>query len=159
MGPESVETATSDLGDQETDTGKITDGVAGTTETLDKHLVVLVAEGHATVTGHEASDSLVVFFELDSDALSNTGVGLLGLDTDFFDDDARGVGGTLEGLPPLSSLVRELPLLVSPQIKSALVLQLATSTNTTWFMFAHVCLLLCEIRDLFINTRTSSIIV
>ena len=153
MGPESVETAASNLRDQETDAGQITDGVAGTTKALNQHLVVLVAEGHATITGHEASDSLVVFFELDSDALSNTGVGLLGLNADLLDDDAGGVGGACEGLSPLRSLMRQLPLLVSPQIKSALVSQLATSTDTTWLMFSHVCLLLCEIRDLFINTR------
>jgi len=125
--------------------------VAGTTETLDKHFIVLIAETHTTVTGDEASDSLVVFFELDSDTLSNTGVGLLGFDTNFLNNDARGVGSTLEGLSPLSSLVREPILFVSPKVQFSLVSKLATSTNTTWFMFAHVCLLLCEIRDLFIK--------
>ena len=151
MGPESVETAPSNLRDEETDTGQVTDGVAGATETLDEHLVILVAEGHATVTGHEARDSLVVFFELDSDTLSNTGVGLLRLDTDLLDDDAGGVRSALERLAPLGGLMSKLVLLVSPQVQPSLVLKLATSADTTRFMFAHVYLLLCEIRDLFIN--------
>ena len=123
-----------------------------TTEALDQYFVVLVAEGHATVTGHEAGDSLIVFFELDSDTLSNTGVGLLGLDTDLLDDDAGSVGSTTEWLSPLSGLMREFVLLVSPEVQSSLLLQLATCLDTTWFMSAH-SKLLCEIRDLFINTN------
>ena len=150
MGPEGVKTITGNLGNQEAHTGQVTDGVAGTTETLDEHLVILVAEGHATVTGHEAGDSLIVFFELDSDTLSNTGVGLLGLDTDLLDDNAGGVGSTTEWLSPLSGLMREFVLLVSPEVQSSLLLQLATCLDTTWFMSAH-SELLCEIRDLFIN--------
>ena len=105
MGPECEETATSNLGDEETHAGQVTDGVTGTTETLNKNLVVLVAEGHTTITGDEGGDSLVVFFELDSDTLSNTGVRLLGLDTDLLDDNAGSVGSTLERLSPLSGLM------------------------------------------------------
>lgn len=150
MGPESVETITSDLGNHKTDTGQITDGLTGTTETFDEDLVVLIAEGHATVTWDEAGDSLIVFFELDSDTLSNTGVWLLGFDTDLLDDNAAGVGSTTEWFSPLSGLMSKFVLLVSPKVQSSLILQLATSLDTTWFMRAH-CKLLCEIRDLFIN--------
>jgi len=138
VGPQGVETIAGNLGDEETDTGQITDGVAGTTETLDEDLVVLVAEGHATVTGNEAGDSLVVFFELDSDTLSNTGVRLLGLDTNLLNDNAAGVGSTLEWLSPLSGLMREFVVLISPQVQSSLVLELATSSDTTRLMFSHV---------------------
>lgn len=150
MGPESVETIASNLGNQESDTGQITDGVAGTTETLDEDLVVLIAEGHTTVTWDEAGDSLIVFFELDSDTLSNTGVWLLGFDTDLLDDNTASVGGTTEWLSPLSGLMGKLVLLVSPKVQSSLILQLATSSDTTWLMGTH-SKLLCEIRDLFIN--------
>ena len=140
MGPQGVETIAGNLGDEETDTGQITDGVAGTTETLDEDLVVLVAEGHATVTGNEAGDSLVVFFELDSDTLSNTGVRLLGLDTDLLDDDARSVRATLEGLSPLSGLVRLLVGLVGPTVVSSLDGQLATGIDSTRFVCSHMFL-------------------
>lgn len=138
VGPQSVETIAGNLGDQETDTGQITDGVTGTTETLNKDLVVLVAEGHTTVTGDECSDSLVVFFELDSDTLSNTGVRLLGLNTNLLDDDTTGVGSTLEWLSPLGGLMGEFVVLIGPKIQSSLVLKLATSSDTTRFMFSHV---------------------
>lgn len=137
VGPQSVETIAGNLGDQETDTGQITDGVTGTTETLNKDLVVLVAEGHTTVTGDEAGDSLVVFFELDSDTLSNTGVRLLGLNTNLLDDDTTGVGSTLEWLSPLGGLMGEFVVLIGPKIQSSLVLKLATSSDTTRFMFSH----------------------
>ena len=150
MGPESVETITSDLGNHKTDTGQITDGLTGTTETLDKNFVVLVAEGHATVTGNEAGDSLIVFFELDSDTLSNTGVWLLGFDTNLLNDNAAGMGSATEWLSPFSGLMGKFVLLVSPKVQSSLILQLATSLDTTWFVRAH-SKLLCEIRDLFIN--------
>ena len=131
MGPESVETAAGDLGDQETHSGKITDGVTGTTETSDEDLVVLVNEGHATITGDEAGDSLIVFFELDSDTLSDTGVGLLGLNANLFDDDTTGVGGTLEGLSPLGSLVSLLVALVGPSVVSSRWSQSVNSNNSS----------------------------
>ena len=137
MGPQGVETIAGNLGDEETHTGQITDGVTGTTETLNEDLVILVAEGHATITGNEAGDSLVVFFELDSDTLSNTGVRLLGLNTNLLDDNAAGVGSTLEWLSPLSGLMREFVLLISPQVQSSLVSELTTSSDTTRFMFSH----------------------
>lgn len=73
----------------------------GATEPSDEDLVVLVDEGHASVARHEASDSLVVFLELDSHALSHGGVGLLGLNGDLLYHDARSVRRALEGLPPL----------------------------------------------------------
>jgi hypothetical protein len=44
------------------------------------------------VTEHtESSDLLSVLDQLDSDALSNGGVGLLGLDTDLLEHDSLGV--------------------------------------------------------------------
>jgi hypothetical protein len=72
---------TSDLDDLETDTGKVTDGVARAAETSDEDLVVLVDEVQATIVGNEASDLLAVLDELDTDTLTNGGVRLLSLDT------------------------------------------------------------------------------
>jgi hypothetical protein len=112
--PEGVEGHAGDLDDLETHSRKISHGVAGTTEPGNEDLVVLVDEGHTTVSGHEASDSLVVFLELDSHALSHGGVRLLGLDGDLLDHDAGGVRRTLEGLSPLGVLVRLVVVVIGP---------------------------------------------
>ena len=112
--PEGVQRHCGNLDDSESDSWQITDGVARTTETGDEHLVVLIDERHTAISGHEASDSLVVFLELHSDTLSHGGVGLLGLDGDLLDDDAGGVRGALEGLPPLGVLMRLVVVVVGP---------------------------------------------
>ena len=41
--------------------------------------------------GHESGDLLTILDELNADTLPNGGVGLLGLNTDFLEDDALGV--------------------------------------------------------------------
>ena len=127
--PESVEWDAGNLHNSESDTRKITDGMAWTTETSNEHLVVLVDEGHATISRNEASDSLVVFLELDSHTLSDGRVGLLGLDGNLLDDDAGSVGSALEGLSPLGNLIRLVEVVVSPSKR-----ELGTITiSTCWF--------------------------
>jgi hypothetical protein len=137
VSPERVETAAGDLADDEADAGQITDGHARATETGNEDLVVLVTEAHATVTRHEAGDSLIVFFELHTDALTDTGVGLLGFDTDLLDDDAAGVGGPTEGLAPLSGLMGFLVVFVGPLVVFSFDSELATSINTTRLVTTH----------------------
>ena len=95
---QSVQADGRDLDDLETDTGQITDGVAGTAETSDEDLVVLLDEVEATVVGDEGDDLLAVLDELDTDALTNGGVRLLGLNTDLVKDDSLGVGRSTEGV-------------------------------------------------------------
>ena len=63
----------------ETDSRNITDGVTGTTETGNQHLVVLIHVVQATITRHEGSDLLAVLDQLHTDALTNGRFGLLGL--------------------------------------------------------------------------------
>lgn len=65
----------------ETDTGNITDGVTLTTETGDQHLIVLLNVVQATVTGHERGDLLAVLDQLHTNALPDSGIRLLSLDT------------------------------------------------------------------------------
>ena len=79
-----------------------------------EHFVVLVTELHATVLWHVRSDSLVVLFELHSDAFTYGRVGLFGFNTNLVDDDSSGVGRSGEGLLPLSNLMCRLVLLVGP---------------------------------------------
>ena len=88
------------LGDLESDAGNITDGVTLTTETGNEHFVVLIDEGESTVTGDVRSNSLVVLFELHSDALTNGGVGLLGFDSNLLNNNASGLRRASEGLLP-----------------------------------------------------------
>lgn len=116
--PESIERDTSDLDDSESDSWQITDGVTRSTETSNEHLVVFIDESHTTILRNESSDSLVVLLELNSDTLSDGGVGLLGFDSDLFDDDACGVGRTSEGLSPLGVRVRLVVVLIGPSIRN-----------------------------------------
>ena len=112
--PESEEGSGGDLSDLESDTGQITDGVAGTTETGNEYLVVLVNETHTTITGDKGSNSLVVLFELDSNALSNSRVRLLGLDGDFLNDDSGSVRSSTEGFLPAGGLVSFFVTFIGP---------------------------------------------
>ena len=65
----------------ETDSRNITHGVTRTTETGNQHLVVLVHVVQATIARNEGSDLLAVLDQLHTHALTNGGVGLLGLHT------------------------------------------------------------------------------
>jgi hypothetical protein len=53
---------------------------------------------------------------LHSDTLSDGRVGLLGLNGDLLDDDAGGVGCTLEGLSPLGVLIGFVVIVIGPSI-------------------------------------------
>ena len=114
--PEGEQRSTSDLLNLEAHTWNITDGVTGTTETSNEHLVVLIDEGHATITGHVASNSLVVLLQLHANALTHGRVGLLSLDTNLLDDDAGGLGGTSERLLPLGDGVGLCVCLIGPSV-------------------------------------------
>ena len=116
--PQSVERHTGNLDDLESDSWQITHGVTGTTESSNENLVVLVDEGHTTVTRNEASNSFVVLLELNSHALSHGGVGLLGLDSDLLNDDTGGVRSALEGLSPLGDLMSFVEIVIGPSTQS-----------------------------------------
>ena len=88
----SPQTDTRDLDDLETNTGDITLGLTGTTETGDEHLIVLIDKVETTVVGDEGGDLLAVLDQLDTDTLSDSRVGLLGLNTDLLEDDTLGLG-------------------------------------------------------------------
>ena len=135
--PESQETDGGDLANSEPDTWQITDGVTLPTESSDEHFVVLINEGETAIARNHAGDSLVVLLKLYSNALTDGGVGLLGLDGNLLDHDAGGVGGAGEGLLPLGSSVLLAVFFVMPFLKAAVSLQLATSLNTTGLVTSH----------------------
>ena len=89
----------------------------------------------------EGSDLLAVLDELDTDTLSNGGVGLLGLDTDLLEDDALGVGRTSErrgliGGTEGTLLVGEIGPFLVLSVRS----QLTGGVKTTGFASSHFCL-------------------
>ena len=131
LAEESVEGNIRDLDDLETDTGKITDGVTTTAETGDEDFVVLIDKVKATITRDEGSDLLSVLDELDTDALTNGRVGLLGLNTDLLDNNALGVRGSLEGLHPLGGKVSKVVCLVVPALETTDGAELTGCTDTT----------------------------
>jgi len=137
VGPEGHETALSDLDDLETDTGQITLSVTGSTETGNEDLVVLIDEGHATITRNVSGNSLVVLLELDSHALSDGRVGLLGFDGDLLDNDTSGVGSASERLLPLGERVLLLVTEIGPQLESAVDSELTARINTRRLMLSH----------------------
>ena len=100
MKPKGKKGGSSNLLNLEADTWDITDGVTFSTETGNEHFVVLIDEGESTVTGDVRSNSLVVLFELHSDALTNGGVGLLGFDSNLLNNNASGLRRASEGLLP-----------------------------------------------------------
>ena len=112
--PEGEKTASSDLNDLESYTGKITLSVSRSTETSDEHLIVFINERHTTISWNVGGNSLVVFLELDSNALSDGGVRLLGFDGDLLDDDTSGMGSFTERLLPLGTGVSFLVSEIGP---------------------------------------------
>jgi hypothetical protein len=73
------------VGHLRTYTRNITLSLSSSTESGDQDLVVLVDKVQTTVIGDESGDLLSVLDELDSDTLSDGGVGLLGLNTDLYE--------------------------------------------------------------------------
>ena len=88
--------------------------MTATSETSNKYLIVLVTEGHSTVQRTVSGDSLVVLLELYSHAFTYGGVGLLGLDTNLFNDDSSCMGRSSEWLLPLSDLMLLLVIVIGP---------------------------------------------
>ena len=69
----------------------------------DTPIIIFINKTHSTISGTETCNPLIVFLELDSDALSDSGVGLLGFNGNFFDNDSCCVGGTSEWFFPFGS--------------------------------------------------------
>ena len=76
------------LADLKSDSGNITNSVTLTSETADQHLIVLLDKVQATVIGDEGGDLLAVLDQLHTNALPDSGVGLLGLNADLLEDNS-----------------------------------------------------------------------
>lgn len=88
----------------------------------------------------ESSNLLSVLDELNTDTLSDGGVGLLGFDTDFLENYSLGVGGAtegrrLEGSTESALFVSE----ISPLLLLAVQTELSGRVETTRLSFTHDC--------------------
>uniref|UniRef100_A0A3Q2DP28 Uncharacterized protein n=1 Tax=Cyprinodon variegatus TaxID=28743 RepID=A0A3Q2DP28_CYPVA len=115
----------------ETDSRDVTHGVTLTTETCHQNFlptkVIYLDVVEAAVVGNEGRDLLAVLDELDSHALPNGRVGLLGLH-----DDALGVRSSSEGVSLQGgSQVSFLVLFIVPFLLTAVVPELPGGTQTT----------------------------
>lgn len=81
LAEQSKEGGLRDADDLETDSGNITDSVTGTTETSNEDFIVFINVVQATITRDESGDLLTVLDELDTNALTNSRVGLLSFNT------------------------------------------------------------------------------
>lgn len=81
LAEQSKEGGLRDADDLETDSGNITDSVTGTTETSNEDFIVFINVVQTTITRHESGNLLTVLNELDTNALTNSRVGLLSFNT------------------------------------------------------------------------------
>ena len=122
---------TSNLGNLETDTGNITDGVTRSTETSDQNFIVLIDKVQATITRDESGDLLSVLDELNTNGLTDSRVRLLSFNAQLFDDNTLSVGSSLEGvgLPDGTELLLLVGVL-GPEVVLVQGVELASRANS-----------------------------
>merc|ERR1712211_51157 len=128
-----VEGNVSDLNNLEPNSGNITDGVTLTTKTSNQDFVIFFNKVQTTILWYESSDLLTVLDQLYTDALSDGRVRLLSLNADLFKNDSLGVRSSSERIGlPTGSQMGFLVIFVSPDLVTAIVHVLTSSTKTTW---------------------------
>ncbi len=90
---ESQKTYSSNFAHLKSNSWNISNGVTTSSETRDQNFVVLINIVQATISWDESSNLLSVLDQLNTNALTNGRVGLLGLNTDLFKNDSLGHGG------------------------------------------------------------------
>lgn len=87
----------------------------------------------------ESSDLLAVLDQLNTDTLSDSGVGLLGLNTDLLENNSLGVGRTTEGRGLEGSAQGTLLVLqIRPSLLATVVAQLARGVETSRLSLSHL---------------------
>src|SRR5689334_9698209 len=95
---------------------------------------VFIEEVQATVTRNEGGDLLVVLDKLYTNALTNSRVRLLSLNTQLLQNDSLGVRSSSERVRlPDGSQVSLLVLLIGPSVIATVQPQVASSPDSTWF--------------------------
>lgn len=112
------------------------------------------------VSPTESSDLLAVLDELDLDTLADSGVGLLGFNTDLLEDDTLGVGSTTEGRGLEGSAEQALlEVEIGPALLLAVRLELAGGVETTGLSFTHLELFLSEAVETNVSLRSEIIVI
>lgn len=134
-----------DLNTLESNSGNITHGMTGTTEPSHKDLVVLIHIVQTTIAGNECGNFLPVLNELDTDTLSDGGVGLFGLNTNLFEDNALGHGGSSHGIGLVGGDGVGLAVnFIVPTLVTPVDAELAPSSDTGWL--SHVSIMMsCDV--------------
>jgi hypothetical protein len=104
--------------------------VTRSTETGNEDFVVLINEGHTTISWYISGNSLVVLLKLNSNTLSNSGVRLLSFDSDLFNNDTSCVRRASERLLPLGDIVLLLETEIGPQLESSVVSKFTAGIET-----------------------------
>ena len=141
-GPEGKEGSIGDLHDLESDSWNISNSMSWSSESRDEYFIIIIDESQGPILRDESSNFLVVLSKLDSDALSDGGVRLFGLDGDFLNNNSWSLGGVLErklpDVPEMSFLVFK----IGPSVQSSGVSELSGGSNTSWFVWSNDCIVL-----------------
>ena len=140
----------------EANSGNISDSMTGTTESSNQHFIVLIDVVQATIARNESSDLLSVLDQLNTHALTNSRVGLLGLHSSRDRSKqrttytfSRTIPFAIVAPPRTLALIEEMlcpflyfytltclarrEYLISPTLLTTNNTQLTSSTNTTRF--------------------------
>ena len=112
--PKSIETASCNFDNLESDSWNISLGVTLSSEPSNENFIIFINKTHATVSWNVCSNFFIVFLELYSYTLSNCGVGLLSFDSNLFNHDTSSMGCFFEWFIPLRSRILFLIVIVSP---------------------------------------------
>ena len=107
-------------------------------ESCDEHLIIFLDKVQRAVSWAECDNLFAVLDELDSNALSDSRVGLFGFDTDLLEDDAFRVRASSEGVGlQRSAEVALLVSLVGPSVLAAKTDHLPSGVDSV--SFGHGC--------------------
>ena len=107
--------------------------MTGTTEPSHKDLVVFINVVQTTIAGDECGNFLPVLNELDTDTLSDGRVGLLSLNTNLFEDNSLGHGGSSHGIGLVGGDGVGLAVnFIVPTLVTPVDAELSPSSDTGW---------------------------
>ena len=137
---ECAQTTASDLDDLKTNTWNVTDSVTTSSKTRNKHFVIFVDEVRAIILVDESRNLLTILDELYAAALTNSGVGLLGLDADLLNNNALCVRRATKWVALVFGTdVGLLVVLVSPELRATANHQLTRGPDSARRVSSHGC--------------------
>jgi len=143
VGPKCHEACRGHFDESKSDSWQVTNGVTLSSESSNKNLIVVINEWQGTILRNEGGNLLIVLFELNSDALSDGGVRLLGLNSELFNNDACSVRSSSEWFFPSRDVIGLVVSFVCPP--GEVNLGRLTNLDACGFLvfFQHGYLLVC----------------